>query len=697
MIQQSRQLRSTVSSTFGLIADISETINTLSRAQDSCSVAISRLEDASNIKVHLESLENALKGENWLEGALAVQAWRKLSVSVVEPSALRALKEKTEVLVEAVRKECEQLLSLLGNVTESSAEAESDNQASLENRCWDLIALFPIMSLEDEGITLLQRLVSARLNMMLTALHEAKKKRLLEQGGQGMRAALVSLEGVCLVLSQVSSIIDKRWGWIVDNWGQDYVGPWLLSMQDVVDNLGTFQVKKWQQYHGMKQERQQAGRQGGGVKDGAALGEDPRDADAVCTQLANVLSVHFLWMYNMRASYNEAVADSRLRQEVVPAFPEHASLSLCMEELEAGFLQAEDIALRLGMSLCISNNEILSNAEAGTLVDEVFFLLDKSARRAINAGSAHVASRCLALLSELLLETYLPALRQVWRGASVDEDSSMTGGMSGRKARVMAVNNVYVSLRYVKKFRGVIESLLQEHALHPHESSSTHANAPVSLGPTFTADVPKWDVTRPLHTLKTFDRVVDSLNMLADELLSLLYARLRPKLMELLQAQQNMQYALSELDYADNEITDPFAANFVREVAAGLKFYENKLATEASEAFVGKVLQEVVHQMMETAQKKRFSQLGALQFDKDIRCVMTFFAQKEGQNVREAFARLAQMANVLNVEKPGEILDYWGPGNGVAWRLSASEVKSILKLRMESAFAAEGVEALPLV
>lgn len=82
---------------------------------------------------------------------------------------------------------------------------------------------------------------------------------------------------------------------------------------------------------------------------------------------------------------------------------------------------------------------------------------------------------------------------------------------------------------------------------------------------------------------------------------------------------------------------------------------------------------------------KRFNALGGLQADRDVRSLGAYFADKcRGSSVRDVFARLSQIAMLVNLESANEIYDVWG-GNagGMTWRLAPSEVRMALKLRVD--------------
>ncbi|GJS63155.1 hypothetical protein Tco_0677719 [Tanacetum coccineum] len=69
--------------------------------------------------------------------------------------------------------------------------------------------------------------------------------------------------------------------------------------------------------------------------------------------------------------------------------------------------------------------------------------------------------------------------------------------------------------------------------------------------------------------------------------------------------------------------------------------------------------------------QKRFSQLGGLQLDQDVRALVSHFSGMTQRTVRDKFARSTQMATILNLEKVSEILDFWGENAGpMTWRLT---------------------------
>ncbi|TDH65056.1 uncharacterized protein CCR75_006058 [Bremia lactucae] len=150
------------------------------------------------------------------------------------------------------------------------------------------------------------------------------------------------------------------------------------------------------------------------------------------------------------------------------------------------------------------------------------------------------------------------------------------------------------------------------------------------------------------------------------------------------------QYELTEAMFTLNEANDPFAHSFVRGLRSLLKSFRGYLSHSNYCAVVHGVASISATQLESWFLSKatRVSQLGALQFDKDIRVISTFLITEGGEEVREAFSILLQLSEVLNVDTPQDVLEIYGRRRrGVAWTLPAARVKEILSRRVDFADA----------
>lgn len=78
----------------------------------------------------------------------------------------------------------------------------------------------------------------------------------------------------------------------------------------------------------------------------------------------------------------------------------------------------------------------------------------------------------------------------------------------------------------------------------------------------------------------------------------------------------------------------------------------------------------------------KYLKLGGLILDKEVRSLAGYITSGTYYSVRDQFARLTQIATILNFDQIDEINDYWGNFDGaITWRLTPSEIKNVLNLR----------------
>ena len=130
-----------------------------------------------------------------------------------------------------------------------------------------------------------------------------------------------------------------------------------------------------------------------------------------------------------------------------------------------------------------------------------------------------------------------------------------------------------------------------------------------------------------------------------------------------------------------------FLAEFLPVLGALLAPYQYALSPPLAVLFVSRVAAYVAKQLEPRIRRKRFSLLGALRYDADVRALAAFFEERSQRRVRARFARLLQMAQVLTCEAAEDALSLAaGAGDGdaggaAAWELSIEETRALLALR----------------
>lgn len=174
-----------------------------------------------------------------------------------------------------------------------------------------------------------------------------------------------------------------------------------------------------------------------------------------------------------------------------------------------------------------------------------------------------------------------------------------------------------------------------------------------------------------------------------------LVATITPRIRPVLDSVGTISYELSEAEYADNEVNDPWVQRLLHAVETNVAWMQPLMTVNNYDTFVHLVIDFIVKRLEVIMMQKRFSQLGGLQLDRDTRALVSHFSIMTQRTVRDKFARLTQMATILNLEKVSEILDFWGENSGpMTWRLTPAEVRRVLGLRVD--FKSEAIAALKL-
>lgn len=69
-------------------------------------------------------------------------------------------------------------------------------------------------------------------------------------------------------------------------------------------------------------------------------------------------------------------------------------------------------------------------------------------------------------------------------------------------------------------------------------------------------------------------------------------------------------------------------------------------------------------------------------FDKQLRELNAYLTTSGGWAVREKFARLTQIASILNVDSVNEAKEYYQAAT-ISWRLSPAEFRKVLAVRAD--------------
>ena len=137
-------------------------------------------------------------------------------------------------------------------------------------------------------------------------------------------------------------------------------------------------------------------------------------------------------------------------------------------------------------------------------------------------------------------------------------------------------------------------------------------------------------------------------------------------------------HTMSEEGFLRSEMTDLWAAAAVVHWGHALDYYQAFLDEESYLQFISDLLTKLVRQLEEAVGKKSYNGFGALQLDKDLRTIKSFFVERADCPVRDKFARLTSIVSLLMVDHPSDALSE--PSSEI---LSAEERRRTLLLRAD--------------
>lgn len=204
--------------------------------------------------------------------------------------------------------------------------------------------------------------------------------------------------------------------------------------------------------------------------------------------------------------------------------------------------------------------------------------------------------------------------------------------------------------------------------------------------------------------LRMFNHTVQNLSMLSKEVKEMLksvpsmhptygipkcaISALKVHLAPALEPLSNLDFNMSERDYQDYQVNDVFAQNFMAQIRVLLEHIRGCFIPAATDAILEELIQQLCSRLEKEIlhKKRRFSLFGALQFDADIRALLSFFISiAPNIAVRQKFQRLSQICTLLSLEQLKELKDFLN----VKWLINNKEIREVLILR----FPAEAVDS----
>lgn len=648
---------SNVRSTCNLADQVSGKVRELDLAQSRVNQTLSHIDAIVERGNCIEGVKKALESEDYESAATYVQKFLDIDGKYKDSGS----DQREQLLVS--KKQLEGIV----RKRLSTAVDQRDHPTILR-----FIRLFSPMGLEDEGLQVyvgyLKKVIAMRSRLEYEHLVELMEQNPANQTQVNFISCLTNLfKEIVMAIQENDEILQSLCG-------EDGIVYAICELQEECDSRGSLILKKYMEYRKLSKLASDINSYKNNLLSvGVVEGPDPREIELYSEEILSLMQLGEDYTEFMVSKIKSLTSvDPELGPRATKAF-RSGSFSRVVQEIIGYYVILEGFFMVENVRKAINIDEHVPDSLTTSMVDDVFYVLQSCCRRAISTSNINSVIAVLTGAVSLLSNEYKEALQQKMREPNLGAKLFL-GGVGVQKTGTeiaTALNNIDVSSEYVLKLRHEIEEQCAE--VFPVPADREKVKSCLS------------DLGEMSNGFK------QALNAGMEQLVATVTPRIRP----VLDSVATISYELSEAEYADNEVNDPWVQRLLHAVETNVAWLQPVMTANNYDSLVHMVIDFSTKRLEVIMMQKRFSQLGGLQLDRDARALVSHFSGMTHRTVRDKFARVTQMATILNLEKVSEILDFWGENSGpMTWRLTPAEVRRVLGLRVD--FKPDAIAALKL-
>ncbi|KAE8685642.1 Conserved oligomeric Golgi complex subunit 4 [Hibiscus syriacus] len=536
------------------------------------------------------------------------------------------------------------------------------------------IKLYSPLGLEEEGLQIyvgyLKKVIGMRSRLEYENLVELKE----QCNGQKQNSQVNFVGCLTNLFKDIVLAVEENDDILRSLCGEDGVVYAIFELQEECDSRGSLILKKYMEFRKLAKLSSEINSQNKSLLTvGAPEGPNPREIELYLEEILSLMQLgEDYTQYMISKIKGMTTVDPDLVPRATKAFIT-GTFSKVAQEITGFYVILEGFFMVENVRKAIGIDELVPDSLTTSMVDDVFYVLQSCLRRAISTSNISSVVAVLSGASSLLNNEYYEAMQLKLSEPNLGAKLFL-GGVGVQKTGTeiaTALNNIDLSSEYVLKLKHEIEEQCAEVFPAPAERERV-----------------KSCLSELADLSNTFKQAQ---NAGMEQLVATVTPRIRP----VLDSVATISYELSESEYAENEVNDPWVQRLLHAVEINVAWLQPLMTTNNFDLFVHLVIDFIVKRLEVIMMQKRFSQLGGLQLDRDTRALVSHFSGMTQRTVRDKFSRLTQMATILNLENASEILDFWGENSGpLTWRLTPAEVRRVLSLRVD--FKPEAIAALKL-
>ncbi|XP_057390791.1 conserved oligomeric Golgi complex subunit 4 isoform X2 [Balaenoptera acutorostrata] len=517
-------------------------------------------------------------------------------------------------------------------VTEKFAIATKEGDLPQVER---FFKIFPLLGLHEEGLSKFSEYLCKQV------ASKAEENLLLVLGTDmsDRRAAVIFADTLTLLFEGIARIVETHQPIVETYYGPGRLFTLIKYLQVECDGQVEKVVDKFIKQRDYHQQFRHV--QNNLMRNSTSEKIEPRELDPILTEvtLMNARSELYLRFLRKRISSDFEVGDSMASEEVkqehqksLDKLLNNCLLSCTMQELIGLYITMEEYFMRETVNKAVALDTYEKGQLTSSMVDDVFYIVKKCIGRALSSSSID----CLCAMINL---------------ATTELESDFRDVLCNKLRMGFPATTFQDIQRGVTSAVNIMHSSLQQGKFDTKGIEST--------------DEAKLSFLVTLNNVEVCSENISTLKKTLEE------------------------------EFNDYEANDPWVQQFILNLEQQMGEFKASLSPVIYDSLTSLMTSLVAVELEKVVLKSTFNRLGGLQFDKELRSLIAYLTTVTTWTIRDKFARLSQMATILNLERVTEILDYWGANSGpLTWRLTPAEVRQVLALRID--FRSEDIKRLRL-
>ncbi|XP_039263013.2 conserved oligomeric Golgi complex subunit 4-like [Styela clava] len=681
-----------------LAENISSKVRQLDLAKNHVFEAIQRVDDILDLKFCTDGVKTAMESNDYEQAAANIHRYLCLDENVIQQSIIAGMESSTINASLTVLREARVQMSKV--VSEQFDLAVKEGDLTAVER---FFKIFPLLKKEEEGLEKFAKF----LRQEIAKSSQENLKLALKLDSNDRRFHVLFADTLTLLFEGIARTVEKQQPLVETYYGPGKLFMLVKNLQQECDIQARYVLNKFESFRKFKWKIQQV--QNAFVNRGRSADDlnrksfDPRDIEPLLAEVTLISARCELYLRFLRRRVQADIdivyqteEEKKENKSELLKWVTNCDLSHKMQEIVGGYILMEEYYMRESASKAIQLDTIEEGSLTSSMVDDTFFILKQCIKRAMTSSSIDCVCAMLNHAASVLDSDFRSVLTtRIKAGFS-------SGGMLDNISS--AYNVMQTSLQ-----QGKLGSVDEQNAMARQMFITTLNNCDVAsqhvqtLKRSLEAEVFKVFVKLPKQDLAKLESCFSDLVALSSNFKDLLEAGvtelssscIKPEIRPLITNFLSVSHILSESDFATYEANDPWAEQLIYALQQLTDKFHEALSSMIYDQLISHLTNEIAIQLEKVVFKSTFNRLGGMQFDKELRSLVSFLTTTTTWTVRDRFARLTQTATILNLDRVDEILDYWGHNSGpLTWRLTPAEVRRVLALRAD--FGSDEIRKLKL-